>query len=107
MNPILTVSQYVDNIFWFGIPPIIGIGALVGLFLVLSTRPDAFDAADRKSRGTWAAMLGGSAFFLLLSPLGWMLFGIPIIAGAVITGVYWMDVRPQIRGILDNAQGGW
>ena len=25
----------------------------------------------------------------------------------VITGIYWLDVRPQIRGILDNAQGGW
>lgn len=104
---ILTLVRYIDVIFRFGIPPIIGVGAVIGFIMVLTTRPDAFDAADRKSRGTWAALLGGSAFFLLLSPAGWMLLGIPIIAGSVITGVYWLDVRPQIRGILDNAQGGW
>ena len=65
------------------------------------------DAADRKSKGVWAAMLGGSAAFLAFPMIGWMMLGIPIIASLVITGIYWLDVRPQIRGILDNAQGGW
>ncbi|WP_448851687.1 DUF2516 family protein [Corynebacterium sp. 335C] len=97
----------IDLFFQWGLPMVVGLLALAGVVMVLTTRPDAFDAADRKSRGTWAGLLGASAVFLLLPPLGWLMLGIPVIAGLVITGVYWMDVRPQIRDILGNAQGGW
>ena len=45
--------------------------------------------------------------FLLLPWLGWAMLGIPLIAGLVITGIYWLDVRPQIKDILSNAQGGY
>ena len=86
---------------------IVALASVAGLVIVLTTRADAFDAADRKSKGVWAAMLGGSAAFLAFPMIGWMMLGIPIIASLVITGIYWLDVRPQIRGILDNAQGGW
>ncbi|WP_295629474.1 DUF2516 family protein [uncultured Corynebacterium sp.] len=104
---IISLSQIIDVVFRIGLPMLIAIAAIAGLVLVLTTRADAFDAADRKSKGIWAGMLGGSAFFLGFPGIGWMMLGIPIIAGMVITGIYWMDVRPQIKGILDNAQGGW
>lgn len=101
------IYQWVDTIFRIGLPMLLAIAAIAGLVMVLTTRADAFDAADRKSKGVWAAMLGGSAAFLAFPMIGWMMLGIPIIASLVITGIYWLDVRPQIRGILDNAQGGW
>lgn len=101
------IYQWVDIIFRIGLPMLLAIAAIAGLVMVLTTRADAFDAADRKSKGVWAAMLGGSAAFLAFPMIGWMMLGIPIIASLVLTGIYWLDVRPQIRGILDNAQGGW
>ncbi len=101
------IYQWIDIIFRIGLPMLLAIAAIAGLIMVLTTRADAFDAADRKSKGVWAAMLGGSAAFLAFPMIGWMMLGIPIIASLVITGIYWLDVRPQIRGILDNAQGGW
>lgn len=101
------IYQWVDIIFRIGLPMLLAIAAIAGLVMVLTTRADAFDAADRKSKGVWATMLGASAAFLAFPMIGWMMLGIPIIASLVITGIYWLDVRPQIRGILDNAQGGW
>ena len=103
--PLEAIYAYMELLFRFGIPMIVGVFALVGAVMVILTRADAFDAADRKSRNVWAGILVGSAFFLLLPWLGWMMLGIPVIAGLVITGVYWLDVRPQIKGILSNAQG--
>lgn len=95
----------IDLLFRVGLPFLVGIMAIVGVVLVLTTRADAFDAADRKSRTIWAALLAGSALFLVIPQLGWILMGIPTIAGLVLTGLYWLDVRPQIRDLLDNAQG--
>ena len=106
-SPLMAISVYVDVLFQFAIPFVIGILALIGAVLVITTRADAFDAADRKSRIVWAGMLVGSAIFLLLPWLGWAMLGIPLIAGLVITGIYWLDVRPQIKDILSNAQGGY
>ncbi|MBV7294523.1 DUF2516 family protein [Corynebacterium sp. TAE3-ERU12] len=91
--------------FQIGLPFIVGIFALIGVILVLTTRPDAFDAADRRTRGVWAGLLGGSAVFLLVPLLSQLFLGIPMIAGMVITGIYWFDVRPQIKDLLANAQG--
>lgn len=106
-SPLIAISVYTDILFQFVLPFIIGIMALIGAILVITTRADAFDAADRKSRNIWAGMLVGSAIFLLLPWIGWAMLGIPLIAGLVITGIYWLDVRPQIKDILANAQGGY
>ena len=103
---IIQIYGAIEIAFRIVIPMIVALASVAGLVIVLTTRADAFDAADRKSKGVWAAMLGGSAMFLAFPWLGWMMLGIPIIAALVITGI-WLDVRPQIRGILDNAQGGW
>ena len=104
---IIQIYGAIEIAFRIVIPMIVALASVAGLVIVLTTRADAFDAADRTSKGVWAAMLGGSAMFLAFPWLGWMMLGIPIIAALVITGIYWLDVRPQIRGILDNAQGGW
>lgn len=104
---LFAVYNGIETVFQLWLPMALSLFALVGFFLVLRTRPDAFDAADRKSKGVWAGLLFGSAIFLFFPVIGWLLLGIPIIAGLVITGIYWMDVRPQIRDILDNAQGSW
>lgn len=104
---ILVVYQWIDIIFRLAVPMLCAVFAVIALVLVLTTRADAFDAADRKSKGIWAGLLAGSAVFLGFPVLGWAMLGIPIIAAMVITGIYWMDVRPQIKSILDNAQGSW
>ncbi|MFC3849263.1 DUF2516 family protein [Corynebacterium hansenii] len=104
---IFEIYRMIEVIFRIALPMLLAVAAVVGLVMVLTTRADAFDAADRKSKGVWAGMLAGSAAFLAFPMIGWMMLGIPIIASLVITGIYWLDVRPQIRGILDNAQGGW
>ena len=104
---IIQIYGAIEIAFRIVIPMIVALASVAGLVIVLTTRADAFDAADRKSKGVWAAMLGGSAAFLAFPMIGWMMLGIPIIASLVITGIYWLDVRPQIRGMLDNAQGGW
>lgn len=104
---IIEIYKWIEIIFRIGLPVLVAVAAIIGLIMVLTTRADAFDAADRKSKGVWAGLLGGSAVFLAFPMIGWMMLGIPIIAAMVITGIYWLDVRPQIRGILDNAQGGW
>ena len=90
-NFLLFVSVFQNNLF-----RALAIAALVGLIMVVMTREDAFPAGDRQPKMIWAAILGGSAFAMLL-PL-------PILSwvGAVATGVYWFDVRPQLRSIING-----
>lgn len=81
----------------------VALAAVVGAVSCALTRGDAFQAADRQSKWVWVALLGGSA--LVCSPV--MAPGLFIFAlfGAVVVGVYWFDVRPQIRSILDGTYG--
>ncbi|WP_394281529.1 DUF2516 family protein [Corynebacterium sp.] len=73
---------------------LVGIAAVVGAVMVANTRPDAFDAANRQPKPMWILILAGSAFVCLLK--------LPLLAwiGAIATGVYYFDVRPQIQRIL-------
>lgn len=73
---------------------LVGIAGVVGAVLAATTRPDAFDAAGRQSKGAWVAILAVSA--------GALLFQLPFIAwfAAVAVGIYFFDVRPQINNIL-------
>lgn len=75
---------------------VLAIAAIVGLIMVLMTRDDAFPAGDRQPKMIWAAIMGGSAVA--------MIFPLPILSwvGAVATGVYWFDVRPQLRSIING-----
>ena len=90
-NFIFFVSVFQNNLFRS-----LAIAAIVGLIMVVITREDAFPAGDRQPKMIWAAILGGSAFAMIL-PL-------PILSwvGAVATGVYWFDVRPQLRSIING-----
>ena len=90
-NFLLFVSVFQNNLF-----RALAIAAIVGLIMVVMTREDAFPAGDHQPKMIWAAILGESAFAMLL-PL-------PILSwvGAVATGVYWFDVRPQLRSIING-----
>lgn len=90
-NFIFFVSVFQNNLF-----RALAIAAIVGLIMVVMTLEDAFPAGDRQPKMIWAAILGGSAFAMIL-PL-------PILSwvGAVATGVYWFDVRPQLRSIING-----
>ena len=90
-NFIFFVSVFQNNLF-----RALAIAAIVGLIMVVMTREDAFPAGDRQPKMIWAAILGGSAFAMILplQILSWV--------GAVATGVYWFDVRPQLRSIING-----
>ncbi|WKD62091.1 hypothetical protein CCICO_10460 [Corynebacterium ciconiae DSM 44920] len=74
----------------------VSIAGAIGAVQIAGTRPDAFDAADRKDKWTWFGMVLGSALATFI--------GFPILSwvGIVVIGVYWWDVRPQIKSILNG-----
>lgn len=77
---------------------------IIGLIQVAATRDDAFTVIDRKKQN-WLLLTGGAAATGLL---GMFSSAFPLwIIGAVIVGVYWQDVRPAIKDVLDNASGAW
>lgn len=75
---------------------ILTLTAIVGAILAATTREDAFRAGDRKDKWVWVGLLAGSAVAMAtgLAFLSWI--------GAVITGVYWFDVRPQLKAIING-----
>lgn len=75
---------------------VVGIAGIVAAVLVATTRADAFEAANRQSKGAWAGILVLSAAACLLQ--------FPFIAwfGAVAIGIYYFDVRPQIKGLTGD-----
>lgn len=70
--------------------------ALLGAILAAMTREDAFRAGDRQNKWVWVGLLVGSALFMNL-PLPFVSW-----VGAIITGVYWFDVRPQLKAIING-----
>lgn len=70
--------------------------ALLGAILAAMTREDAFRAGDRQNKWVWVGLLLGSALFMNL-PLPFVSW-----VGAIITGVYWFDVRPQLKAIING-----
>lgn len=78
---------------------VVVVAAVWGAVQVAMTRDDAFMVIDR-SKQNWLLLLGGAGLVvLLLGPRIAMVW----IAGAVIVGVYWQDMRPAIRDVLDNS----
>ena len=79
--------------------------AVFGLVTVAMTRDDAFLVIDRQKQN-WLMLTGGAAVaagLSLLMPTVMMLW----VIAAVIVGIYWQDVRPAIRDVLDNSSGSW
>lgn len=79
---------------------LVGVAGIVGVVLASTTRADAFEAAGRQPKMAWAAILFVSSAALLLR--------IPFVAwfGAVAVGIYWFDVRPQLKDIVQGG-GAW
>ena len=75
---------------------ILTLTAIVGAVLAAVTREDAFRAGDRQGKWVWVGLLAGSAVA--------MATGMPFLSwiGTVITGVYWFDVRPQLKAIING-----
>lgn len=70
--------------------------ALIGAVLAAMTREDAFRAGDRQNKWVWVGLLFGSAILMNL-PLPFVSW-----IGAIITGLYWFDVRPQLKAIING-----
>ncbi|WP_445227926.1 DUF2516 family protein [Corynebacterium sp. H127] len=70
--------------------------ALFGAVQVAMTREDAFPAADRQSKWMWFGILIGCAFAIVA--------GLPILSwiAIVAVGVYFFDVRPQIKDLISG-----
>ena len=75
---------------------ILTLTAIVGAVLAAATREDAFRAGDRQGKWVWVGLLAGSAVAMATGMLflSWI--------GTVITGVYWFDVRPQLKAIING-----
>ena len=60
------------------------------------TRPDAFPAIGRRSKGLWLALTGGATVVALA---GFSAMSILGIAAIVISAIYLLDIRPRIQEI--------
>ena len=109
MNSTVAAISNVLALVYFGLNIALSVFILVmavaGLFHLLKTRADAFPAIGRV-RQNWVLALGAAVVLALLSAIMPGVLGIMWIISAVIVGIYWQDVRPAIRDILDNS-GGW
>lgn len=74
----------------------VSVFALIGAVLAAMTREDAFRAGDRQNKWVWVGLLVGSALVMNL-PLYFVSW-----IGAIITGIYWFDVRPQLKAIING-----
>ena len=92
MNSLLEIAYYLDAY----ILRILALTAIIGAILAATTREDAFRAGDRQGKWVWVGLLAGSAVA--------MATGMPFLSwiGTVITGVYWFDVRPQLKAIING-----
>ncbi len=72
------------------------IAAVWAFVSCLRTRPDAFPAIGRRSKGLWLALTGGATVVALA---GFSAMSILGIAAIVISAVYLMDIRPRILEI--------
>lgn len=88
LNIISSIPQYIFMA--------VSLFALIGAVLAAMTREDAFRAGDRQNKWVWVGLLVGSALVMNL-PLHFVSW-----IGAIITGVYWFDVRPQLKAIING-----
>lgn len=81
------------------------VSAALGVFAAVdagSRRPDAFTAADRQLKSTWAAITVGSAVVFVFGLLFQGLFAATSLlwaAGMVGVLSYLVDVRPRLREV--------
>ena len=95
----LTFSTMMALLFQIGSISL-ALSGVVAAVLAGITRDDAFEAADRQNKWIWVSMLALSALMV------WLRFPFLSWIGLVIIGLYWFDVRPQIKDLL-SGNGGW
>ncbi|HJD90703.1 MAG TPA: DUF2516 family protein [Corynebacterium urealyticum] len=105
MNPAILIGFQVASYLYLSLSVIVLILGVAAAAQVAMTRDDAFEVINRKKQN-WLLLGGGAALTGLLGIFGGGFFPLWII-GAVIVGIYWQDVRPAIRDVLDNASGAW
>ena len=79
-------------------------GAVTGVFAAVdaaSRRSDAFAAADKQTKGTWAGITVACAIVLGLAFFGGAFLPQGLLWLAALTGslVYLLDVRPRLREV--------
>lgn len=102
---VIGILYFGVKIITFGVQALVALAGMIGGGLALATREDAFPAGDRMPKLAWVALLFGSAIVIMLNILAGG--NIPILPwiGIVIIGVYWFDVRPQLRSLIDGTYG--
>lgn len=89
------------------------VGAVVGVFAFADAairRPDAYPAADKKTKTAWLAItaLSGMALVLGLYPLVFPPPSLIWLAGMIGSLVYLLDVRPRLREVTGgSSSSGW
>lgn len=90
------------------------VGAIVGVFAFTDAvirRPDAYPAADKKTKTTWLAITGISGMALVLGLYPLLVFPPPSLiwlAGMIGSLVYLLDVRPRLREVTGgSSSSGW
>lgn len=78
----------------------VGISGIVGAVLAGLTRADAFPAGDRMPKVAWVALLLVSSLACLSR------YAFLALIGAVVIGIYFFDVRPQLKDI-QRGNYGW
>ncbi len=97
LSVVLQIIQAITLVLAYG-------GAVLGVFCLIDAvtrRPDAFVAADKKTKGTWIAITAGSAVVLglaLVSPAfePQSIFWLAAMIGVL---VYLVDVRPRLKEV--------
>ncbi|GHE34374.1 membrane protein [Streptomyces griseoaurantiacus] len=74
--------------------------AVVALVMAALFRDDAYRAADKKTKGFWLIILGVTVAVNLLIPMLFLQ-----LAGLVATIVFFVDVRPALRGVSGGGFG--
>ena len=86
-----------------GLMWLISIGLLcLAVFALIDAairRGEAYPAADKKTKGLWLALLGGT---VVVNVLGIVFLQV---AGLVATIVYMVDVRPALKEVTGGSQG--
>ncbi|MDQ0787779.1 DUF2516 family protein [Streptomyces sp. B3I8] len=74
--------------------------AVVALVMAVLFRDDAYRAADKKTKNFWLIILGVTVAVNLLIPMLFLQ-----LAGLVATIVFFVDVRPALRGVSGGGFG--
>ncbi|MEJ5997703.1 DUF2516 family protein [Corynebacterium sp. H130] len=87
------------TILWYvtvGFSLAIAVAGIIGAIEAATTREDAFEAADRQPKWVWCGILVASAAVVSFQMplLNWI--------GMVAIGIYYFDVRPQVKDIING-----